>query len=62
MVYVLTAMVISLVVSAGVVLYVAFPHRDQRLPVAPWLGVLLRKAAGSAPVITEDERELQRQR
>ena len=34
-----------------VVVYVAFPHRGEDLPGAPWLGRLMRKGARSLPTV-----------
>ena len=32
-------------------MYVAFPHRGEDLPGAPWLGRLMRKGARSLPTV-----------
>jgi hypothetical protein len=45
------AMLVILVLAGLVVLYVAFPHRGEKLPAAPWLGTVLRKGVDSAPTI-----------
>ena len=47
---VITMFVIVLLAGA-VVLYVAFPHRGEDLPGAPWLGRLMRKGARSLPTV-----------
>ena len=47
-------------VSALVALYVAYPHRGEQMPVVPWLGDALGRAVDSAPVLADDERDLQR--
>jgi hypothetical protein len=60
--YVLIAMLLSLVVAGVVVLYVAYPHRGEKVPHAPWLGDALARAADRAPVLDEDEGELLRRR
>lgn len=62
MLYIVIAMLVCLVVSGLVVLYVAFPHRGEQVPHAPWLGDALARAADRAPVIDEDEGELFRMR
>ena len=49
--YVLLSLFVSLILSALVVVYVAYPHRGQQLPLMPWLGRLLGSAAERAPVI-----------
>lgn len=58
MLYVVIAMLVSLVVAGLVVLYVAYPHRGERMPAVPWVGDALGKAADAVPVIEEDEAEL----
>lgn len=47
----LIAMLVILVLAALVVLYVAFPHRGEDVPAAPWLGDALRKGVESAPTL-----------
>lgn len=50
----LTVVIIMLgivVLAALVVGYVAFPHRGQELPGAPWLGEAMTRAAQAAPVL-----------
>ena len=54
------AMLLSLIAAGLVVLYVAYPHRGQDVPKAPWLGDALAKAADRAPVLTEEDHHLQR--
>jgi hypothetical protein len=49
------AMLVILVVSALVVAYVAFPHRDKEMPRAPWLGDAMNKATDAMPTLDEDE-------
>ncbi|GAA3806300.1 hypothetical protein [Nocardioides panacisoli] len=60
MLYLVVAMVFVLVVAALVVVYVAYPHRGERMPHTPWLGEALGKAADRVPVIEEDEYDLLR--
>jgi hypothetical protein len=45
------AMLVILVLAGLVVLYVAFPHRGEELPAAPWLGDAMRKGVDSAPTL-----------
>ncbi len=45
------AMLVILVLAALVVLYVAFPHRGEDVPAAPWLGDALRRGDESAPTL-----------
>ena len=53
------AMLGILVLAGIVVLYVAFPHRGEDVPAAPWLGTVMRKSVESAPTLdnTSDEVE-----
>lgn len=62
MLFVVLAVLLSLGVSGVVVLYVAYPHRGESVPGAPWLGEALGKAVDSAPVLDADERDLLRMR
>lgn len=36
-------MVLILVIAGAVVLYVAFPHRGEEVPGAPWLGEAMQR-------------------
>lgn len=49
-------MLVILLVAGVVVVYVAYPHRGDDVPGAPWLGRLLRRGAESLPTLREDER------
>lgn len=60
MLYLVIAMLICLVLAGIVVLYVAYPHRGERMPAAPWLGDAMARAAGKAPVIEDEELDLLR--
>ena len=62
MLYIVIAMIVSLVVAALVVLYVAYPHRGEKMPAVPWFGTALGKAADAVPMIDEDEADLLRGR
>jgi hypothetical protein len=48
------AMLTILVLAAFVVLYVAFPHRDQEVPGAPWLGSAMKRGVAALPVLDEE--------
>ena len=52
---IVVAMLLILVVCAVVALYVAFPHRGEDVPAAPWLGEALWKARESLPTIDEEQ-------
>ena len=49
--FLVVAMLAILVLAGVVVLYVAFPHRGEEVPAAPWLGDALRKGVDSAPTL-----------
>ena len=49
------AMLLILVVSGLVVAYVAFPHRGEEMPHAPWLGDAMNTATDALPTLDEDE-------
>ena len=51
MLFVVISMLVVLVVAGLVVVYVAYPHRGEELPAAPWLGDAMTKAADAAPVL-----------
>jgi hypothetical protein len=59
--YIVVAMLVSLAAAGLVVLYVAYPHRGESMPAVPWLGDVLGKAADAAPVLDEEELDLQRE-
>ncbi len=49
------AMLAILVVSGLIVTYVAFPHRGEDVPGAPWLGDAMSKGVEALPTLGEDE-------
>jgi hypothetical protein len=49
------AMLLVLVTAGAVVAYVAYPHRGQEIPGAPWLGDAMGKARRALPDLDEDE-------
>ena len=62
MLYIVIAMLLSLVAAALVAVYVAYPHRGEKMPAVPWLGEAMGRAAGAAPVIEDEELDLLRER
>jgi hypothetical protein len=48
-------MILILVLAGLVVAYVAYPHRGEEMPAAPWLGEAMAKAVDAAPVLDEQE-------
>ncbi|MFC5729773.1 MULTISPECIES: hypothetical protein [Nocardioides] len=59
--FVVSAVLLSLVVAGLVVVYVAYPHRGEKVPYAPWLGEAMGKAVDATPVIEDGELDLQRE-
>lgn len=55
MLAIVLVMLFVLVAAAAVVLYVAYPHRGEQLPVVPQLGDAMRKGADSLPTIGDHE-------
>jgi hypothetical protein len=53
MVWLLLAMVLILVVAAGVVVYVAYPHRGEDVPGAPWLGDAMKRGVDTVGDLME---------
>ena len=65
MVPVLIAMLGIVVLAALVVVYVAYPHRGQDVPTAPWVGHAMRRGVRALPTLDNQaaehrERELHR--
>ena len=57
---VLIAMLAILVVAGLVVVYVAYPHRGEEIPAAPWLGEAMSKAVDAAPVLEVEYEDSER--
>ena len=53
MLAIVLTMLLILLVSAGVVVYVAYPHRGEDLPVVPQLGDAMRKGVDALPTLEE---------
>lgn len=53
MLFTAVMMLVVLAVAGMVVLYVAYPHRGEQVPAAPWLGEAMSRAADAAPVLDE---------
>ena len=51
MLFVVISMLVILVIAGLVVLYVAYPHRGEEVPAAPWLGAAMSRATDAAPVL-----------
>ena len=60
--FIAIALVVGLLVSGLVVVFVAYPHRGEKVPGGPWLGDRLSRVIDSAPAIHDREPDLQRRR
>lgn len=60
MVAVVVVMVLILLLAGAIAVYVAFPHRGEELPGAPWLGEVMERAADAAPVIEPEYEDSER--
>jgi hypothetical protein len=49
--FVVISMLVVLVIAGLVVVYVAYPHRGEEIPAAPWLGEAMSRAADAAPMV-----------
>lgn len=47
-------MTVILAAAAAVVVYVAFPHRDQEVPGAPWLGEAMKRGVEAMPTLDDE--------
>lgn len=54
MLFVVIAMLVVLAVAGLVVVYVAYPHRGEEVPAAPWLGEAMTRATEAAPVLEQE--------
>ncbi|WP_244932241.1 hypothetical protein [Nocardioides sp. W7] len=57
MLYLIVTMLVILVISGVVVLYAAYPHRGENIPVLPWLGNAMTRAADAMPTVEPEETE-----
>lgn len=57
MAFIVITMVVIVAVAGLVVAFVAFPHRGEEMPGAPWLGEAMDRASGALPTLGEDERD-----
>lgn len=55
MLLIVLAMLAILVLAGLVVMYVAYPHRGEEVPGAPWLGDAMSKGVDALPTLDEDE-------
>ena len=52
---ILIAMLVIVTLAGLVLAYVAFPHRGEDLPVAPWLGEAMNSAADRLPTVEPED-------
>ena len=57
MLWMLLALFLILVVAGLVVLYVAYPHRGEDVPNAPWVGEAMRKGVNLLPTLDNQSDE-----
>jgi len=60
-------MLVILAIAGVIVVYVAFPHRGEEVPHAPWVGEAMRTGVNSLPTLDnqrarEQEQEQERER
>lgn len=53
MLLLLLAMTATLVVAGAVVVYVAYPHRGEDVPVAPWFGTAMKRGVEALPTLAD---------
>ena len=54
---IIVAMTVIVAIAAVVVVYVAYPHRGERLPVVPILGDAMRKSVDALPTVAGEDAE-----
>ena len=57
MISVIVAMLGIILLAGLVVLYVAFPHRGEEVPNAPWVGEAMRKGVNLLPTLDNQSDE-----
>lgn len=60
--FVVVSMVVVLVIAGLVVLYVAYPHRGEEVPAAPWIGDAMSRAVDAAPLLEVEYEDSERRR
>ena len=55
MLVIVLIMLLVLVVSGAIVIYVAYPHRGEDIPLVPQLGDVMRRGVDSLPTIGDHE-------
>jgi hypothetical protein len=49
--FILFAMIAIVVIAGLVVVYVAYPHRGEDVPHAPWVGEAMRRGVNTLPTL-----------
>ncbi|GAB2450268.1 hypothetical protein GCM10027062_34330 [Nocardioides hungaricus] len=62
MLFVVISMLVILAIAGLVVLYVAYPHRGEQVPAAPWLGDAMSRAVDAAPLLEPEYEDSEPQR
>lgn len=57
MLFIVISMVVIVAVAALVVAFVAFRHRGEELPGAPWLGEAVNNAVDAMPTLADGDRD-----
>lgn len=55
MLIIVFVMLVILVLCGLIVTFVAFPHRGEEVPAAPWLGEAMARAADAVPTIAGED-------
>lgn len=48
-------MSLGVLIAAAVAVYVAYPHRGERMPVVPQVGTAMRKGVDALPTLEDSE-------
>lgn len=56
MIWLVVVMLLILLAAGAVVVYVAYPYRDESVPRARWLGEAMRRGVESIPLPRDSER------
>ncbi|HET8562017.1 MAG TPA: hypothetical protein VFL69_15975 [Marmoricola sp.] len=54
MVWILLLMLVIVVLAGFVLAYVAYPHRGEEMPHAPWLGDAMKRGVESLPTLDNE--------
>ena len=55
MLAIILMMTLGVLVAGAVAVYVAYPHRGEKMPVAPQLGTAMRKGVDALPTLEDSE-------